>query len=216
MRRIPSSTRGASVVSVGAGVEGGATFPGDEHAGKPTAITPNAAHRARARRLLITTGSVRDWARWGMDAYVQQLADAVADVVPRWLVRCVIDATRRLGVVPTAALREDAEAMSRSAAPIVIAELNDLLATDVDAQRTNPLSVLRSAVRFPTEVLARHDVPHSRRDEFAVRAFPSDVYALSPATWADVDESLQEPGLIWGAWKAKTVLDRRRADHPNG
>lgn len=151
-----------------------------------------------------------------MDAYVQQLADAVADVVPRWLVRCVVDTARRLGAVPTAALLADAEAMARAAAPIVVAELNELLATDVDSQRTNPLSVLRSAVRFPTEVLARHDVPHARRDEFAVRAFRSDVYALSPATWADVDETLQEPGLIWGAWKAKTVLDRRRADHPNG
>jgi hypothetical protein len=38
------------------------------------------------------------------------------------------------------------------------------------------------------------------------------VYDLSPATWGDVDESLQEPGLIWGAWKAKTVLERRRAE----
>jgi hypothetical protein len=151
-----------------------------------------------------------------MDAYVQQLADAVADVVPQWLVRCVIDAARRLGAVPTPALRTDAEAMSRVAAPIVIAELNELLATDVDAQRTNPLSVLRRAVRYPTEVLSRHGVAHARRDDFAVRAFPADVYALSPASWADVDESLQEPGLIWGAWKAKTVLDRRRTDHPNG
>jgi len=216
MRRTPSSTRGASVVCVGSGVDGGATSPSDEHAGKVAAIATQAAHRACARRLLITTGSVRDWAICGMDAYVQQLADAVADVVPRWLTRCVIDAARRLGAVPTPELRADAEAMSRAAAPMVVAELNELLATDVDAQRTNPLSVLRSAVRFPTEVLERHGVPHARRDDFAVRAFPSDVYALSPATWADVDESLQEPGLIWGAWKAKTVLNRRRTDHPNG
>jgi len=216
MRRTPSSTRGASVVSVGAGVEGGATLFDDVQAGRPMASAPNAAHRACARRLLITTGSVRDWPRWGMDAYVQQLADAVADVVPRWLLRCVVDTARRLGAVPTPALRADAEAMARVAAPIVIAELNELLTTDVDEQRTNPLSVLRGAVRFPTAVLEQHGVPHARRDEFAVRAFPSDVFALSPATWADVDESLQEPGLIWGAWKAKTVLDRRRADHPNG
>lgn len=151
-----------------------------------------------------------------MDAYVQQLADAAAAVVPAWLVRCVVDNARRLGAVPTPQLRADAEEMSRMAAPIVIDELNRLLETDVDQQATNPLSVLRNAVRFPTEVLARHGVPHAHRDPFDVRAFPADVYALSPATWADVDESLQEPGLIWGAWKAKTILDRRRTDHPNG
>ena len=147
-----------------------------------------------------------------MDEYVQQLADAVAAAVPKWLVRCVITTARRLGVVPTAQMQADAEEMSRTTAPLVIAALNDLLATDVDEQTTNPLSVLRLAVRHPTEVLERLGVTHPHRDEFAVRSFPGDVYGLSPATWADVDESLQEPGLIWGAWKAKTVLTRRRAE----
>ena len=86
----------------------------------------------------------------------------------------------------------------------------ELLSTDVDQQQTNPLSVLRSAVRHPTAVLHAAGLPRVHRDEFAERAFPADIYGLSPATWADVDPSLQEPGLIWGAWKAKTVLDRRR------
>jgi hypothetical protein len=147
-----------------------------------------------------------------MDPYVQQLADAARLAVPAWLVRCVVHTARRRGVAPTPGLVADAEAMSRDCSPAVLAALDQLLATDADAQATNPLSVLRSAVRHPTEVLARHGVPPVPRDEFAVRNFPDDVYALSPATWADVDESLQEPGLIWGAWKAKTVLDRRRAE----
>ncbi len=147
-----------------------------------------------------------------MDEYVQQLADAVAAAVPMWLVRCVVPTARRLGTVPTPQMHADAEEMSRTAAPLVIAALNDLLATDVDAQTTNPLSVLRVAVSHPTEVLERFGVAHAHRDGFAVRSFPADVYGLSPATWADVDESLREPGLIWGAWKAKTVLTRRRAE----
>ncbi|HRE00718.1 MAG TPA: hypothetical protein PLV68_05430, partial [Ilumatobacteraceae bacterium] len=58
--------------------------------------------------------------------------------------------------------------------------------------------------------LAAHGVPPRQRDPFAERAFPADRYGLSPAAWSDVDESLHEPGLIWGAWKAKTVLARRR------
>lgn len=101
--------------------------------------------------------------------------------------------------------------MAEIGAAEIIQRLEALLVLDVDAQTTNPLSVLRWGVRYPTELLAAHAVPPVRRDDFAVRAFPSDVYGLSPATWADIDESLQEPGLIWGAWKAKTVLDRRRA-----
>jgi hypothetical protein len=67
-------------------------------------------------------------------------------------------------------------------------------------------------VRFPTEVLRRFGVPTPKRDDFAAEAFPDDAYGLSPATWADVDESLREPGLMWGAWKAHTVLARRRAE----
>lgn len=151
-----------------------------------------------------------------MDVFVQQLADAARAAVPTWLVRCVVDTARRRGV-PSASevmarLAEDAAVMSREWAPLVVAELDRLLATDVDAQSTNPLSVLRAAVRHPTAVLVRHGISAAPRDDFAVRNFPDDVYGLSPATWADVDESLGEPGLIWGAWKAKTVLDRRRAE----
>ena len=148
----------------------------------------------------------------GVDVYVQQLADAATDAVPVWLRRCVIGTARRLMGTCSAELMSAAEAMVDAATPIVVGELLDLLAIDVDAQGRNPLSIFRAAVRFPTEVLRLHSVPVVRRDEFAVRHFPTDVYDLSPATWADVDESLRDPGMIWGAWKAKTVLDRRRAE----
>jgi hypothetical protein len=90
--------------------------------------------------------------------------------------------------------------------------LRELLAMDVDAQPLNPLALLRMAVRYPGGVLAAAGVPPVRRDEFAERSFPEDAYGLVPATWADVDESLREPGLVWSAWKAKAVLDRRRAE----
>lgn len=146
-----------------------------------------------------------------IDPYVQQLIDAVRPVVPRWLERCVVQTALRETGGCRPELRADAASMAPAAAVEILGRLDALLALDVDAQTTNPLSILRWGVRFPTEVLSAHSVPTARRDDFAVRAFPSDVYNLSPATWADVDASLQEPGLIWGAWKAKTVLTRRRA-----
>ena len=150
-----------------------------------------------------------------IDPYVQQLIDAVRPVVPRWLERCVVQTSIRATGACAPPLRAAAASMAATAAPEILGRLDALLTLDVDAQTTNPLSVLRWGVRFPTEVLESHAIPHARRDDFAVRAFPSDVYGLSPATWADVDESLQEPGLIWGAWKAKTVLGRRRAVSPD-
>jgi hypothetical protein len=103
------------------------------------------------------------------------------------------------------------EAGARAAAEVG-AELRTFLAQDVDEQRTNPLTILRRAVRFPAAVLEAAGVPPVRRDEFAERAFPDDPYGLAPATWRDVDDSLHDPGVVWGAWKAKTVLDRRRAE----
>ncbi len=140
------------------------------------------------------------------------LAGAVEAALPGWVERCVARImTAYAGTVPeavAAAARQAGEA----ARDEVGARVRALLAEDVDAQRTNPLAVLRSAVRYPTAVLAAAGVPPVVRDEFAERAFPDDVYDLSPATWGDVDESLNEPGLVWSAWKAKTFLDRRRAE----
>ncbi len=141
---------------------------------------------------------------------VLDLERAAADAVEPWLVRTVVVTARRaLGEVP-ADLDAKARDMAARAAPVVLADLHELLHTDVDEQRSNPLSVLRSAVRFPTEVLRAAGVPPVERDDFERQAFPADVYGLVPATWRDVDESLHDPGIVWGAWKAATVLRRRR------
>jgi hypothetical protein len=91
-------------------------------------------------------------------------------------------------------------------------ELRALLAADVDAQRANPLALLRAAVRHPTEVLRAAGVAPVARDEFAEHSFPDDIYDLSPAAFADVDPSLTELGIVWGAAKAHVILTRRRAE----
>jgi hypothetical protein len=147
-----------------------------------------------------------------MDDYSAALADAVEAALPGWVRRCVIARLTAAGGVTTPAAEELIAAAQVEAVEATMPELRSFLELDVDDQRTNPLALLRRAVRFPTAVLAELGVPPVRRSEFDVRLFPDDLYALSPATWGDVDETVHDPGLFWGAWKAKTVLDRRREE----
>jgi hypothetical protein len=138
------------------------------------------------------------------------LVAAVDHAVAGWVERAVCG--RQLawaGAVPPA-VEAAAKAAGEEARSEVVARLRALVALDVEAQTTNPLSLLRAAVRWPTAALAAAGVPEVVRDDFAERAFPADVYDLSPASFADVDPALAEPGLRWGAAKALVVLARRR------
>jgi hypothetical protein len=145
-----------------------------------------------------------------MEEHAEVLAEAVDRVLAQWVERSVARIMMAYqGSVP-AEVRAAAADAGRAARSEVGAELRELLARDIDDQRTNPLAVLRGAVRFPTAALRAAGVPPVVRDDFAERAFPDDIYDLSPATWSDVDETLHEPGLVWGAWKAGEHLRRRR------
>ena len=136
--------------------------------------------------------------------YSAALADAIDGALPGWVVRCVARFTDDPEVLARAAAAGD-EARAE-----VGAQVRALLGADIDQQRSTPLALLRAAVRYPTAVLREAGAPEVARDEFAVRAFPDDVYDLSPASFADVDPALQEPGLEWGAAKAHTHLSRRK------
>lgn len=150
--------------------------------------------------------------RMAVDPYSQQLIDAVDSVVEAWATRCIqaVAAAQRIEI------SDDDRRRIADVATNTRVDVNDrltaLLTSDVDDQRGNPLDVLRRAVAGPTQLLHDLGAQPVKRDEFAERVFPDDVYGLGPASFADVDESLVEPGIVWGAWKAKTVLDRRRAE----
>jgi hypothetical protein len=145
-------------------------------------------------------------------AHAAHLADGIVAALPAWVlasVTRVADAWRPgLG----AELAPAARAEGAEAAATVGARVRELLGRDVDDQATGPLALLRDAVPYPTRVLAAAGVPEVVRDEFAERAFPADVYGLAPASFADLDPDLREPGLIWGAAKAHVVLARRKAE----
>ena len=145
-----------------------------------------------------------------MEEHAEVLAEAVDRVLASWVERSVamIMGAYRGGV--PAEVRAAASEAGQVARSEVGAELRELLELDIDDQRTNPLAVLRGAVRFPTAVLRAAGVPPVVRDDFKERSFPDDIYDLAPATWRDVDETLHEPGLVWGAWKAGEHLRRRR------
>lgn len=147
------------------------------------------------------------------DLPVRQLLDVLDSVVPSWLRRCVERAVTAAGR-DVADLEPALAEMVDREAPLIVAQLDELLHTDVDQQRSNPLAVLRAATAVPTALLVAHCVPARVRDRFAIESFPDDIYGLNPATWSDIDERLAEPGLVWGAWKAMIVLRRRRGGAP--
>lgn len=145
-------------------------------------------------------------------AIATALADAVDAAIPGWVERSVVRLVEAHQGLVTGTTRAAAVDAGRRAAEEVGGEVRALLATDVDAQRGNPLALLRSAVRYPAAVLDAAGVPPVVRSRFDEEAFPDDVYGLSPATWADVDPELHERGLVWGAAKAHVVLRRRKAE----
>jgi hypothetical protein len=137
------------------------------------------------------------------------LADGIEDAVRPWLVAAVV---RRAGEDARAA----AERVADDTAAEVVPQVRALLATDIDEQSSTPLALLRDAVGPANRLLTELGVPPAARDEFDRQAFPDDVHALAPASFADVAPALQGPGIEWGAAKAYVHLSRRRAPEGPG
>lgn len=144
--------------------------------------------------------------------YGERLADGVEAALPGWVERSVERLARAWAGRLDPGVAEAARAAGADARAEVGPRVRALLALDLDEQRTNPLALLREAVRFPTVVLRQAGVPPVERDEVAERQLPDDPYDLTPTSFADLDPALHEPGLEWGAAKAHVHLARRRAE----
>ncbi len=144
-----------------------------------------------------------------MEPHATALADAVDAALPGWVERSVarVLAAWHGGTPDPEVLDAAREAGLRAKAEVGSA-VRTLVEADIDAQRTTPLALLRSAVRYPTRILQEAGVPPVDRDPMQVRLLPEDLYDLSPASFADVDPALAEPGMVWGA--AKALAHRRR------
>jgi hypothetical protein len=134
--------------------------------------------------------------------------------LPGWVERSVLARIVAFRGSASRGEQDDAAALGRQVADLAGPRLRQLLTTDVDAQTTTPLEVIRGSLGPPTDALRRMGVPVVVRDEFDRGQFPDDDYDLVPRSFADIDPALLEPGLTWGAAKAHVHLRRRRTAGP--
>jgi hypothetical protein len=147
-----------------------------------------------------------------LSRYATALADGIDEAIPGWIDRSVRRVLAGQGIAVDDAIAARIDEAGRAARNDGGRRVRALLSTDIDAQAGNPLAVLRSLVPHATAVLASAGALPVTRDEFSVRQFPDDVYDLTPASFADVDPALHEPGLTWGSAKAHVHLARRRRE----
>lgn len=148
-----------------------------------------------------------------LDRHASTLLGAVEAALGPWVRRIVVERWEAWRREPAPApVVERAHVAAAAAEAEVLPALRDLLALDVDEQWTNPLAVIRRAVAHATGALEDAGVPPVVRDDHAARLFPDDRYDLVPGAFSDLDPSVHEPGLVWGAAKAHVVLRRRRAE----
>lgn len=139
-----------------------------------------------------------------LEPYPAALMAAVENAAPQWI-------RRRLSEIADGA-PVDIDGVVPRVVHDMTSELFALLQSDVDEQRDNPLHVLRRATRSASQALRAAGVAVPVRDEFEVRAMPDDIYAIGPLTWRDLSDEVHDAGISWGAWKAATVLSRRRGE----
>ncbi len=147
-----------------------------------------------------------------LDQYPRDLYDAVVAAIPSWVSRRMLEIASHGGVSAGADFMASVEEVVRETSQQISGDLLALLSTDVDKQRFNPLQVIREANVFANRALNAMGVPLPHRDEFDAQVMPHDTYAFGPLTWRDLSDEVHDAGISWGAWKAATVLTRRRAE----
>jgi hypothetical protein len=147
-----------------------------------------------------------------LEPYPQALFDAVCEAVPLWISRRINDILHNASEASRHNVLSLLDDIVLRTHEYVRRELHHMLAQDVDEQRNNPLHILRLSTQFATHALKSEGIPEAVRDEFDSAALPDDIYAIGPLTWKDLSDDVHEAGITWGAWKAATVLQRRRAE----
>ena len=145
--------------------------------------------------------------------YGEELAAAIEAALPGWVAAAVDRRLSTVAVTPAVdrdQLQHKIVDSGQAAATEIGSQLRDLLRRDVDHQWTNPLSIIRSTVSYPSAILAGLGVPPVARSADAVRMFPDDPYDLTPANFAEFGPEVHECGIRWGAAKAHLHLKRHK------
>lgn len=229
----PSSVRGFNVVEVVGLVESAVgALPLPVHAVTPISTAAPSARRCdrrdreairrvtratlEANRAFSLTSVPDDLAANPAGDPVQALLDAARPVVGPWAERTIVArlGTASADLVDDQLTRTRIAALADELAGDILAALGELLLADVETQRINPLALIRQRVGPANALLIELGVRPPDRDEFDRQRFPDDPFGIGPVTWADIDPTLHEPGLMWGIWKAHTLMQRRRASDP--
>ncbi|KGA08420.1 MAG: hypothetical protein GM46_7310 [actinobacterium acAcidi] len=144
-----------------------------------------------------------------MDQYSARLLEISDRVVPQWVER-VLQKHCDEHMISDLKVGDHVSSVVARVGNEVHTNLLNLLSLDVLEQRTNPLAIFRQATRPISDLLKTVGCAPVVRDEFDERSFPDDIFGLCPATWVDIDEMMVEPGIEWGAWKAATVMMRKK------
>ncbi len=142
-------------------------------------------------------------------AFAEDLANQIDIGLPRWIRESLgkfLDPDQLLE------LQSETEAAEREASTHVMIQLRSFLDQDIDQQRTTPLAILRQTVPLVTKILHQAGVPSVNRDRDAARLHPEDWYDLTPASYGDFGDEVQQASLLWGAAKAHIHIQRRRAE----
>jgi len=142
-----------------------------------------------------TTADDEAFAQYGV-----ALADAVEAELGSWVSSSFARILHR--EAPTSLINE--------CRAVVVDPLRQLVAADLDDQRTTPLTIVRRAIPLLTAALREAGAAPVPRDAMLERVEPDDVFGVSPASFAEIGPAVAEAGLIWGAAKAHVHLQRRR------
>ena len=135
------------------------------------------------------------------------LGEAILVALPQWAERIVVARTDTTQA-------DEGRAAGERMAEALAEPLARLLSADMDEQRGTPLTLLRSAHRPLTDLLAARGVPYAVRDDADRAANPDDVFAVAPRSFGDLGEVVHDAGLRWGVAKAFAHRARHRDSSP--
>ena len=147
-----------------------------------------------------------------IETVASTLLAAAVEATPSWVARSVTEVVVNQRLEVDGGHDERLRDAGERAQRYIETNLGSLLETDIDHQRTTPLTIFRDAARFPVEVLHAAGAREVHRIDVDRWAFPNDPFGVTPASLADMGQAVHEAGIAWGAAKAHVHLSRRRAE----